>query len=243
MTATRTTPVNPVVRLDRYGYNCIARHLFLAVMTGGLIFLGAGTLEWTHAWLFSSVYFLCWLSLSLVLVRWNPELLNERGKPAAKMTGTKSWDWLLVGLYALLIVVQPFSAGVDFRYRWSADGTLILALIGNLLMIVAMALLTWSMVHNRFFEGTVRLQEQRGQSVISSGPYQYVRHPGYTAVMLTFLALPVALGTWLALIPGLIGIVVFVIRTALEDRTLQTELPGYVEFTQTTRYRLIPGVW
>jgi len=89
----------------------------------------------------------------------------------------------------------------------------------------------------------VRIQEARGHQVATTGPYRFVRHPGYTGIILQFLALPIAVGAWAALIPGAVGIAVFVIRTALEDRTLHEELPGYAEYAQQTRYRLVPGVW
>jgi protein-S-isoprenylcysteine O-methyltransferase Ste14 len=115
--------------------------------------------------------------------------------------------------------------------------------VGNLLMIVGFIPLAWSMVANRNFEPSVRLQAERGHQVASGGPYRFVRHPGYAGLVLQFLALPIALGAWMALIPGLLGVAVFVIRTALEDRTLQDELPGYADYAQQTRYRLIPGIW
>jgi protein-S-isoprenylcysteine O-methyltransferase Ste14 len=238
-----TSDINQKPALNRYGINCIARHVSMAVITSALLFLGAGTLDWSWGWVFSLVYLLCWLGLSAALARWNPELLNERGKRRRDLVGTKSWDWVLLSIYSLVILGQPFVAGLDWRYQWSAPSSSIVYILGNLLMIAGMALLTWSMVVNRFFEATVRLQDQRGHQVITSGPYRYVRHPGYSALMLTFIAVPIALGAWAALIPALIGIVDFIIRTAMEDRTLQAELPGYADFSKKTRYRLLPGIW
>jgi protein-S-isoprenylcysteine O-methyltransferase Ste14 len=215
----------------------------LALFTAALVFLGANTLDWSAGQLFSLVYLLCWAGSSVALARRNPDLLNQRGKRTRQLSGTKRWDWLLLSLYTLVTLVQPFLAGLDYRYGWSAASSSLVYLAGNLLMLAAFALLTWAMVINRHFEGTVRIQEQRGHRVITSGPYRYVRHPGYVAVILTFFALPIALGAWAALIPAIAGLVVFVIRTALEDRTLQAELPGYAEYAQHTRYRLLPGVW
>jgi protein-S-isoprenylcysteine O-methyltransferase Ste14 len=189
------------------------------------------------------LYFVGWVALNAALVRWNPELLNERGKRTRDMQGTKTWDWVLLTLYAILIMVQPFVAGLDWRNGWSSPTSALVHVAGNILVLGALALLAWSMVANRFFEGTVRIQDNRGHRAISSGPYHYVRHPGYASVILTFVALPLALGTWTALLPGVMGIVIYIIRTALEDRILQVELPGYADYARQTRYRLLPGIW
>jgi protein-S-isoprenylcysteine O-methyltransferase Ste14 len=134
-------------------------------------------------------------------------------------------------------------AGLDHRYGWSAPGSPVVYIAGDLIVAGAFALLAWSMVVNRHFEGTVRIQEGRGHQVISSGPYRYVRHPGYAAVILTFMGTGLAVGSWAGLLVGALGSILFVVRTALEDRTLQAELPGYTEFARQTRYRLLPGVW
>jgi protein-S-isoprenylcysteine O-methyltransferase Ste14 len=230
-------------KINRYSLNAVAKHQVGAIFIAALVFLGAGRLNWTWGWVFGIVYFICWLVLSVALWRYNPELLTARGKRASQLTGTKSWDWVLLTLYTLVFIGQPFVAGLDFRYSWSIHPASIVYIVGNLLMLAAYMLLAWSMVVNRNFEVTVRIQEDRGHRVVTSGPYRYVRHPGYVSVILTFIALPIALGTWTALIPGFIGIVVFIVRTALEDRTLQAELPGYADYTRQTHYRLLPGVW
>lgn len=241
MTQTMRTPVES--KINRYTLNAIAKHQVGAIFIAGLVFLGAGTLDWAWAWVFAVVYFICWGVLSVALWHYNPELLAARGKRASQLTGTKSWDWVLLTLYTLVFLGQPFVAGLDFRYGWSSPPAPIIYIFGNLLMLAAYVLLAWAMLANRNFEATVRIQNDRGHTVATSGPYRSVRHPGYVAVILSFVALPIALGTWSALIPGMIGIVVFVIRTALEDRTLQAELPGYADYARETRYRLLPGVW
>jgi protein-S-isoprenylcysteine O-methyltransferase Ste14 len=237
-----TTPP-PKNGLTKYGIDGLIRHQMTPLVMAVPLFIGAGTLNWYWGWVFSVIYFLAWIGLNAALVRWNPELLNERGKHTKQLTGTKSWDWILLSLYGVVLIVQPFIAGLDYRNGWSAASAPIIYVAGNVLNILAVALLTWAMVANRFFEGTVRIQQQRGHYVISSGPYRYVRHPGYVAVVLTFVSLPLALGTWAALIPGAVGIGIYIVRTALEDRTLQTELPGYADYAQRTRFRLLPGIW
>ncbi len=232
-----------ITRLDRYGYNCIARHVFAGLIVGVLLFVAAGTTDWAWGWVFAIIHFLGWQAMSYALARWNPELLNARGQRRKDMTGTKAWDWVLLTLYFLILMGQPIVAGLDYRYGWTGGWSSIVYVAGNVLFIAAYFILIWAMVSNRNFEGTVRIQNQRGHQVASSGPYRAVRHPGYVGVILSLIALPLALGSWLALVMGLAGLVVFVIRTALEDRTLRAELPGYAEFAQRTRYRLLPGVW
>lgn len=241
--AATTPPAGVKVRLNKYGYNCIARHIFLVVFVSTPLFVGAGTLEWGWAWAYSAVVLLGWVALSVVLVRENPTLLNQRGQRTKNLTGTKRWDWVILGIYALLLLAQPFVAGLDQRYGWSAPVSTLIHLIGLALMAFSFVPLTWSMAVNKHFEGTVRIQNDRDHQVIDSGPYRYVRHPGYVAVILQFLALPLAVGAWTAFIPGAAGILLFILRTALEDAALQRELAGYTAFTQRTRYRLLPGVW
>ncbi len=119
-----------------------------------------------------------------------------------------------------------------------------MAQIGALLLVIAgHALVVWATGVNAYFSQVVRIQTERGHTVVSNGPYRYVRHPAYAGAILLVLSAPIALGSWWALIPGAICAVLMILRTALEDKTLQAELPGYLEFTQHTRYRLLPGVW
>lgn len=235
---------SPQPKITIYGVNAISKHVGQAIIVAVLLFLGAGTFDWGWGWLFSAVYLACWIGLSIALALYNVELLNQRGQRVKQATaGTKKWDLVLLTVYFVLLLVQPFVAGLDWRNGWSAPSSPVVYILGNLLMILGFIVMTWAMIANRHFEPSVRIQESRGHQVISSGPYRYVRHPGYVGVILQFLALPIAVGTWTAFIPGAIAIVVFVIRTALEDRTLREELPGYAEYAARTRYRLIPGVW
>ena len=113
------------------------------------------------------------------------------------------------------------------------------------LVVLALATILgdWAFIENQFFSGTVRIQTERGHHVIDTGPYRYVRHPGYVSAIWTFLAIPPFFGSLWGLIPAIITFALFILRTALEDKTLQEELPGYKEFTQRTSFRLLPGVW
>ncbi len=241
VTSSPITSTRP--RLDKYGYNCIGRHIGLVVGVCAPLFIGAGTLNWDWAWIYTIVTLVGWIVLSLILARVNPELLNERGKRARSFTGTKPWDWGIMAIYAVLLPATPLIAGLDYRYTWSSPTPDSIKLIGLALLILSFISLTWAMAVNRFFEGTVRIQTTRGHKVTSSGPYRYVRHPGYVGVILEFIVVPLALGTAAAWIPALLGTALYVLRTELEDRTLRAELAGYADFARHTRYRLIPGVW
>lgn len=236
-------PASPRPSLNRYGYNCIGKHIGMVVCAAVPLFLGAGTLNWNWAWAFTAVTFVGWLALSLILAYANPELLNERGKRVKDLTGTKQWDWLIMAIYSILLLAAPLAAGLDYRYGWSiptADG---IKVFGLIVLAFSFVPLTWSMVVNRFFVATVRIQTSREHQVIDSGPYRLVRHPGYVAVILQFITIPLSLGTLVAWIPALLGAALYVIRTALEDRTLRAELPGYADYARRTPYRLIPGLW
>lgn len=230
-------------QLDKYGINTIIRHLFTGVVTAVLLFLGAGTLDWSAGWVFSILNLLGWAGMSAAVGYWNPELFNERGKPRREMQKPRQWDMIILILYTIMMFTQPFIAGMDYRNGWSAQPVSpVLLVVGNAINLLGFALLAWSMIANRYFAPIVQIREGEHR-VADAGPYRYVRHPGYVSVILTFMAMPLALGTWAALVPALIGVALYVVRTALEDRTLQAELSGYAEYAQRTRYRLVPGVW
>lgn len=228
-------------KLNKWGYNTIARQLIAPVILGAIIFWAAGTTDWFWGWVFNVVHLLAWLMMTVVLIRANPELLNARGR--RRLDG-KRWDIIILTIYGLDWIAMLVAGGLDQRYGWTGPSASHWYVLGNVLILVGFALTTWAMAVNRNFEPQVRIQTDRGHNVISSGPYRWVRHPGYTGVLIGFyLGMPLALGSWAAFAVGLVGLVVMVIRTALEDRTLQAELPGYADFAQRTRYRLIPGVW
>lgn len=232
------------VPLDRYGYNTIARHMSLIIITCLPLFLAAGTWSWDWAWVYTAATFIGWTTLNIVVARENPALFNQRGRPNREMTvGAKKWDLVLLAIYSILLIVVPVVAGLDYRNGWSAETSPVIHVIGIALLLLGFIPLTWAMAANRFFDPTVRIQTERGHQVTDDGPYRIVRHPGYLGIILQFIAVPLSLGTWVALIPALLAVVVYVVRTALEDKTLQAELPGYADFAQRTRFRLLPGVW
>ena len=205
-----------------------------------VMLLSAGTLRWMRAWIYLAVSLICFFVNALVLRRTNPQLIAERHK---KHEDTKPFDKRLTALIAITTILMFVVAGLDAgRYRWSSIAAPLLY-PGVLLHILGMAVLGWAMSTNPFVEKTVRLQTDRDQRVISAGPYAIVRHPMYTGMILMGIGYPLIAGSAWSLVLLFVYIGLFVLRTVLEDRTLQAELPGYREYLHITRYRLLPHVW
>ena len=178
--------------------------------------------------------------ITLYLRRVNPEVIAAR---VNRHEGTKGWDRWVLGLFLpAMASILPVAALDDGRFHWSHVPWWVCG-IGYVLLIAGLAGLTWAESVNKFFEPTVRIQADRGHTVIDTGPYALVRHPGYVAAFLLVLGMPLSLGSFWALIPAVISYLLLVVRTALEDRTLQEELPGYKDYARRVRYRLVPGVW
>jgi protein-S-isoprenylcysteine O-methyltransferase Ste14 len=207
-----------------------------------IIFISAGTLHWLWGWVFVIVLALSLIAHPLILLPINPELLAERQKGSLD-EGVKSWDKWITMLSGALMVLSWIIAGLDFRWGWSPPLPLAVHLAGLLFTLLGYGLFMWAMASNAFFSEGVRIQTERGHTVASGGPYAVVRHPGYVGVIVAHLATPFLLGSLWALIPSAVLAALFVLRTSLEDKTLTAELPGYEDYTQETRYRLLPGIW
>lgn len=208
-----------------------------------LLFLAAGTWRWPEAWVFVVVYVGLTILSRYLVARRHPDLLAERAQ-FTKAEGAKSWDKVLAPLIAIggsLVIIVV--AGLDFRFGWPPPVPVWVELLALLALILGFAFGTWAMYVNRYFSGIVRIQTDRGHQVVSAGPYRYMRHPGYVGGIVASLAIPLALGSVFALIPAALFVALTVLRTALEDKTLQAELPGYAGYAQRVRYRLLPGVW
>jgi protein-S-isoprenylcysteine O-methyltransferase Ste14 len=203
-----------------------------------ILFISAGRWDYWHGW----VYFL--LHIYAVLFTWliiPSELVQERIKPGP---GTKKWDHVFYMFDVPLIYIIPLIAVLDGeRYHWTGNFPLWLNVLSFIIIFLGSSLIILSLWKNRFFSSTVRIQTERGHYVIDKGPYAFIRHPGYAGAILSYLCIPFALNSLWALIPAGLLALVFVIRTYLEDITLQKELAGYVEYAARVRYRLIPRVW
>jgi protein-S-isoprenylcysteine O-methyltransferase Ste14 len=211
----------------------------LAVVFAGFILVNARRLGWTLGWIYMGVVAAA-LAINLAcLLRWNPELIRRRARLGKE---TKTWDKAWLVLFTVVVIAIYVVAGLEAR-----DGASIAPgaawLLGLAIYVPGWALAIWSMVVNPFFEKTVRIQTDHGHRVIDTGPYAYVRHPGYVGFVGWILSTPLLLASAWAFVPALLAVVGLVIRTALEDRTLHAELPGYAEYAARVRFRLIPGVW
>ncbi|HHV63537.1 MAG TPA: isoprenylcysteine carboxylmethyltransferase family protein [Peptococcaceae bacterium] len=203
-------------------------------------FIAAGSLNLGRAWLYFGIAAVTYFVSSLILIKYNPGLINERAK---ERENTKPWDKPLLSLYFLIgFLGTHIVAGLDSRFEWSSLD-LIYMIPGAVLYIAATIIQIISMLVNKYFEATVRIQNDREQRVVKDGPYKIIRHPGYASVLLSFVAIPFLLGSLYALICTAAVFIIMFTRTALEDKMLQKELPGYSQYAKEVKFRLIPGIW
>lgn len=227
-------------KLSKSGFFALTGPLRWIVISGLIFFLSAGRTDILRAWLYFSIMLIVSTVGSIALLIKSPGLLNARG---SKGSGTKKWDiFILLGIFLLGILGIPLTAGLDTRFN--------ISLLpfetfypGIIIYILSAILSTWPMMSNPHFEGTVRIQTDRDHTVIKTGPYKIIRHPGYLGMVLGALPMPFALGSLISFIPSGLMIVLIIIRTYLEDKTLQKELPGYAEYCNEVKYRLIPFIW
>lgn len=197
---------------------------------------------WWEAWVYALICIAGFAISRILAARRNPDLIAERAQ-FMHHENVKPWDKLLAPLVSLGGMVVPLVAGLEMRFGNSLPFSLPVK-IGALIVILAGYVWgSYALIENRFFSGMVRIQTDRGHQVISSGPYRWMRHPGYAGALATYLGTPFFLDSRWALLPTLLLTVALVIRTHLEDKTLQEELEGYRDYAKRVRYRLLPGVW
>lgn len=209
------------------------------LLFGACLFGAAGSLSWPMGWAVLGIYS---LPKAAALVFLDPELIRERTAPGP---GVDRGDVVLATLGVLALYPATFAvAGLDAVRFGPALPMVQYAQVAALLVYaLGYGFAYWAVFSNPFFATFVRVQEDRGHSVVSSGPYAFVRHPGYSGVLLAHLALPFALGSIWALLPSVLATLFFIARTSREDRTLEERLVGYREYQARVRWRLLPGIW
>jgi protein-S-isoprenylcysteine O-methyltransferase Ste14 len=222
----------------------VALYIFDQILSivgvGVVLFWSAGRIDWWAAWAVIGVWLVWFAAMDIVILRFNPDLMAERLLPPK---GAKAWDRAILSILRLTELVRYILAGLDQRYGWTGGFPLTVQIAALMVCILSCALFTWAMASNTFFSQIVRIQSDRGHAVATAGPYRYVRHPGYAGMVLFELALSTLLASWWAIIAGGLCASLLILRTALEDRTLQAELPGYMDYARQVRYRLLPGIW
>ncbi len=173
-------------------------------------------------------------------LRLDEGLIEER---MSKKPGQKKWDRIFVALVGVFTIAELIVPALDHRHQWTGPLPMSAVLLGLALVVIGTAGLIGAMRVNRFFSAVIRIQKDRGHTVIASGPYRIVRHPGYSAWLLRAAGVPLLLGSLWAFIPEGMFMASFIVRTALEDRVLRSELPGYMEYAAKVRTKLVPGVW
>jgi len=223
----------------RMWLSLIVLHLFIPL----ILLISSGDYSWWQGWTFLILFLLAGVGGRFVAEKRHPGILVERSN-MEKAKDSKAWDKVLAPLMALslsfpLLIV----AGLDHRYGWTPSLPTWLTILGLLLIALGYAFSAWAIIENRYFSSTVRIQTERGHTVCDSGPYKIVRHPGYAGNLLALAGIIIALESLWTLIPAVVALVIGVIRTSLEDKTLYEELTGYQDYARRVCYRLFPGIY
>ena len=218
---------------------CI-RFMLTVAAFGVIMFLSAGTVYWVEGWIFLSMLSVYILYSTLWSMENTPDLLKER----LRIRETQKWDKIILSFFSVCFVALFVMPGLDFRAQWTPVEismiVKVLAFVGVSISFILIFLVT---KENVYASKAIKIQEDKGHTVVTTGPYRYVRHPLYAAGMILLVCMPLALGSLYSLIPGALSAVLFIVRTYLEDMMLHEKLPGYREYAQKTRYRLVPGIW
>jgi protein-S-isoprenylcysteine O-methyltransferase Ste14 len=220
----------------------VLQMLFFLVIWPLIPLLVSRQWDWWEAWVYFIVSLLGFVISRILANRRNPDLIAERAHSMEK-ENAQPWDKKLYVTMAVFSIVALVVVGLDKLYGWAPDFSLAVELVALFFVVAGYALGAYALIENRYFSGVVRLQTERGHQVVSSGPYRWVRHPGYAGAIITYLATPFFLDSAWALLPTLVVLGALVVRTSKEDQFLQAELDGYREYAGRVRYRLLPWGW
>jgi protein-S-isoprenylcysteine O-methyltransferase Ste14 len=207
------------------------------IITLIILLVSAGIIKWIYAWIYALASVLVIITNAFLFPA---ELISERGR---KKENVEKWDKIITGIIIIPWFTIYIIAGLDIRFGWSPELALWIHIAALITFISGNALVSWAMIANNYFSTSVRIQYDRGHTVSSGGPYRYIRHPGYIGMIIYLLSTPIILGSFWALIPAIMTVILFIIRTSFEDNTLKNKLEGYKEYAEKVKYRLISGIW
>ncbi|MCK1275566.1 isoprenylcysteine carboxylmethyltransferase family protein [Bradyrhizobium sp. 61] len=208
---------------------------------GALLFACAGTMHWPSAWVFLATCALLGPLCGWWLYRVDPALLAERLRPVLQKDQPAA-DKAFMIVFAIAMLAWLAAMGLDRRTQ-SSDVPVAFQALGLVLFVLSTLFILWVFRENSFAAPVVKLQAERAQRVVSTGPYAHVRHPMYSGMILFFAGVPLLLGSWWGLAIAPVIVVLFAVRIGIEERTLREGLPGYSDYMSRVRYRLLPGVW
>jgi len=220
--------------------NYLIKHLIGTLLFFTILFISAGRIDYWQGLIYVFIGFIMFL-LNYTVLKVDSELLKERSKPGED---TKKWDKTILGLSFLVTISMYMTAGLDSgRFHWSPDFHWSIYLLGIILTVIGQLLFLIAQKQNKFFSSTVRIQTNREHTVCETGLYKIVRHPAYMGSIIQSLGFPLLFGSLWSIIPICLIIILLITRTNLEDKTLKNELKGYLEYSDKTRYKIIPNVW
>ncbi|MFH0882444.1 MAG: isoprenylcysteine carboxylmethyltransferase family protein [bacterium] len=226
--------------VDRYGWATLWKPALFLTLILAVLLPAAGPRDYPGAWLFILTYVIYIPVYMLLLIATNPDLVNQRGRPFRE--GTKPFEFRFFVIWRISTVVMLLVAGLDVRYGWSHVSLTCMwtaFIVSNVFNLIGI----WPMMVNRHFETTVRIQKERDHRVVDTGPYRFVRHPGYAFAAPYLVTSALILQSLWALLPTTVILGAFLWRTAKEDQMLHEELDGYREYAKLVRWRWIPGLW
>lgn len=207
-----------------------------------MLFLSSWRLDWVMAWVYVGTFTVVLAAMTIYQEVNNPELVEERSEFKPR-EGVQTWDVILSAVVRVSLLANYVVAGLDMRFGWKPEIPLAVQIAAFALGLLGAGLLVWAIAANRYAAVYARIQQERGHAVATTGPYRFVRHPFYVGTITFSLTIPLALGSPWALIPGGLAALLFIVKTAAEDRMLREGLVGYREYAGRVRYRLLPGVW
>jgi protein-S-isoprenylcysteine O-methyltransferase Ste14 len=225
-----------------FTFRVIFQLLLFIVLIPFLPLLISQKWNWWEAWVYAICAILTFVISRLLAAKRHPDIINERAK-IMQHEDIQPWDKQLAPLLGISGIVVMVVAGLDQLFEWSTPYDRWIKIIALIIMLAGYVLVSYAFIENRFFSAEVRLQIDRGHQVVSTGPYRWIRHPGYSGGILTYLVTPLFLDSLWAFLPTLLVVALVVMRTKLEDNFLLDELLGYREYAKQVRYRLLPGVW